>query len=396
MYGSHRFPWQDIMQAATNLGKYASPNAKAKCGCATIFATMPHEHRDILRQWAWRVHDIQTIKVLHLAQTHNTWDLLVQCRSRQASDPRDKVFALLGLGKARRGEAGLVDIDYSLTVRQVYSAVAIAQIRLSHKLGALETEVAHALPDLPTWVTDWTAISKVDINLSQIRATLPGLYHAGPALGIKTLAYDEKDCTLTLPGRPFDIIAELSEPFPINDSECETFIPVYEQWKHFISQLGAPSSIYAAGDTIEQALHQTLVADSVTDEATDQTRRATAAEAHAFGEWLKGVAKAMKSGSVVQNHDLKVSREDMHVKAVLAHRRLMITASGYMGLAPAGAAAGDSVYVFNGARMPSVLRFAGRQPQDLVFKLVGPCFIQGIMDGEVEGIGRPLENITLV
>lgn len=73
MYGSHRFPWEDIIQAATKLREHASPTTKKTCACKTVFATMPHEHRDILRQWSWRVHDIQTIKLLHIAQTPSTW-----------------------------------------------------------------------------------------------------------------------------------------------------------------------------------------------------------------------------------------------------------------------------------------------------------------------------------
>ena len=52
-----------------------------------------------------------------------------------------------------------------------------------------------------------------------------------------------------------------------------------------------------------------------------------------------------------------------------------------VGLAPHGAREGDLVFVAVGADVPYVLRSCGDG-----YELIGECYVQGIMDGEVMGM----------
>jgi hypothetical protein len=63
---------------------------------------------------------------------------------------------------------------------------------------------------------------------------------------------------------------------------------------------------------------------------------------------------------------------------VLAWRRLVATASGRIGLAPAGAREGDVVAVLVGCSVPIVLRKSGEG-----WSVVGECYLHGVMGGEV-------------
>jgi hypothetical protein len=61
-----------------------------------------------------------------------------------------------------------------------------------------------------------------------------------------------------------------------------------------------------------------------------------------------------------------------------AERRICITGKGYFGTIPREAEEGDVIAIFFGLRIPFVLRpLAGGR-----YKLVGPCYVHGIMDGE--------------
>ncbi|KAL9114344.1 MAG: hypothetical protein Q9227_001766 [Pyrenula ochraceoflavens] len=66
-------------------------------------------------------------------------------------------------------------------------------------------------------------------------------------------------------------------------------------------------------------------------------------------------------------------------------RRLFMTTDGHLGLGPAALESGDIVSVLGGARMPYVLRHkSGPERKDRSrVVLVGPCYIDGLMDGEV-------------
>jgi hypothetical protein len=76
---------------------------------------------------------------------------------------------------------------------------------------------------------------------------------------------------------------------------------------------------------------------------------------------------------------------------VMAWRRLMGTVNGRMGLAPAAARLGDSIAVLIGCSTPILLRKLGSG-----WAVVGECFVQGIMYGEVfESGSLELVDITL-
>ncbi|KAH8894390.1 hypothetical protein GQ53DRAFT_717120 [Thozetella sp. PMI_491] len=59
-------------------------------------------------------------------------------------------------------------------------------------------------------------------------------------------------------------------------------------------------------------------------------------------------------------------------------RRLLVTRDGLLGLVPAEAEAGDVIAVLLGAPVPQVLRLQANGS----YRLVGECYIRGIMDGE--------------
>jgi len=86
-------------------------------------------------------------------------DLLIRCRFRQASDPRDKVYGLLGLKDAdqiSQISALGIEPDYRLSASQVFCHTARQLLLQSSDLNILGANTATTNQELPSWVPDWS------------------------------------------------------------------------------------------------------------------------------------------------------------------------------------------------------------------------------------------------
>lgn len=92
--------------------------------------------------------------------------LLLYTRRFEASDPRDKVYALLGLTSTDIAALGL-RADYHFSVAEVYKRVAAALLQHEHRLELLESSRGEtALRKLlPSWVPDWSDSSPSEVPL---------------------------------------------------------------------------------------------------------------------------------------------------------------------------------------------------------------------------------------
>ncbi|KAK8133437.1 hypothetical protein PG984_005449 [Apiospora sp. TS-2023a] len=72
------------------------------------------------------------------------------------------------------------------------------------------------------------------------------------------------------------------------------------------------------------------------------------------------------------------SRLSWFLILVMMVKRIMTTTRGYVGMTPKASKQGDSIFLLKGCNMPLVLRPYG----DGSYRLVGECFVHGIMDGE--------------
>lgn len=70
-------------------------------------------------------------------------------------------------------------------------------------------------------------------------------------------------------------------------------------------------------------------------------------------------------------------RSDLFGWMRMLERRICVTANGLVGSVHQSAQVGDHIVVFEGVNMPFVLRQDGRQ-----YRIVGSCYIEGLMGGE--------------
>jgi hypothetical protein len=105
----------------------------------------------------------------------------------------------------------------------------------------------------------------------------------------------------------------------------------------------------------------------------DDTPETTKIHKSGIFDWVWDFDEDEESTLRSQSWPFEVAVQEAH-----KGRRFCITRDGYMCTAPYNSERGDVVVIFEGFRMPFVLRKSGND-----WKLVGDCYVHGIMDGEM-------------
>ncbi|KAH7562907.1 hypothetical protein BM1_02427 [Bipolaris maydis] len=146
--------------------------------------------------------------------------LLSALRPRLATNPRDKVFAIMGLLKGNRQDLHIV-VDYTASVNEVYRATAVEILRGTSNLDIFSHCIHNDAPSeeeasLNSWVPDWNNSETMYMplirtgfdELRRYEASLDSIAHAQ--------FYDEPD-VMGVTGQLLDVIAEYSDLLIVPD-----------------------------------------------------------------------------------------------------------------------------------------------------------------------------------
>jgi len=134
--------------------------------------------------------------------------LLTRFRDRKASDPRDKVYALLSMTWTPPGRTSLVP-DYSLSKTEVFRRAALESIYTTESLSIFSTELGRKLKDdLPSWIPDWEAPGGY---MYTARAKAIDLYNANREKATPLTIKPMNDTALRLRAFKIMTVAELGE-----------------------------------------------------------------------------------------------------------------------------------------------------------------------------------------
>lgn len=348
--GSLQLPWSTLSTAADNFNHHD----RNEC-CET-----KEEAETVLDRSSYRIDSITYHRQTASSQ-RDIMEMLNECRHRRATDPRDMVFALLGL----IGSDAWLSVDYSLDWRQVYQAATKNLIHITRDLTPLLriTEFDRD-PILPSWATDWRArTDAATANMDVLWLGGRSLYNAsagmeldlGPCLGselaLKGVVVDE----ITILGRP------LALDITVNDADRNELL---SQWEGLLEGEWGLNMPYPSGGTYAQALHASLTHDIVC--------------AHS-AEHGKTVYRRL---SQLDNRSLDDGGEPVGRWNTLlcANRVLFVTKTGLIGVGPIETRIGDTIHVVFGGRMPLFLRATGKEHR---YTYIGQGYVHGIMDGEV-------------
>lgn len=273
------------------------------------------------------------------------YNMLLQNRSREATDPRDRVFAALGMVG---DEANQISADYDKTLGEVYREAVLCIIERSKALEVLSAcQDPERKSGLPSWVPDLESDWKARILRDKER--WEQLYRsAGDSIAAVQFQGQGDDSILVVKGIMFDRVAEVANVLGDWASANE----VIESWRQI------------ARRTLSQRQ------PSMSDEAQcDEFRRTLVADQNVEGDRLDHSGAQPDTANSFSTHVVDASRPipRLNIKnevtayrvrliQVATRRRLLGTRQGRIGLASEDARAGDRIGVLLGAGVPFILR----------------------------------------
>ncbi|KAF6824599.1 heterokaryon incompatibility protein [Colletotrichum musicola] len=329
------------------------------------------------------------------------FETLQNTRDFGATDPRDKLYAILPLldWESRQclknnpeaqvesaEEAGFAvsKCGYSLSTAQLFTSLAQDLIR-SLGLNVLRTAIAPSkVPDLPTWATDWNAT-----GLRRFRGRHLGRgYQPRAHDGLSPVAYyrfsgystseGKQNTQLHVRAAQIGTIVKLGEL-------CDVYNEILPlgQWR----SLCDPAHVEAVYPTNE---------DGRSERKISPFTRLLFGPRIVYFNAVRRAAKKIKEfesgqASTAERRPMKELFYGMppsyeaQAEAIFHNchgRRIFITDRGQLGLAPHSTSVGDQVMSMAGADMPFVMRSLGGEPG--LVTLIGSCEPMQLLESQGE------------
>ncbi|KAI0380331.1 heterokaryon incompatibility protein-domain-containing protein [Hypomontagnella monticulosa] len=294
-------------------------------------------------------------------------------RSFDASDPLDRVYALMGMPPFSRMQYPKA-ADYSLSKVDLYTDIAAWCIRKTQNLRILYYS-QHLQDDggFPSWVPQWDRKARYEA----IEDFLTKLRWRSTSDTKLRVEIEDSSRILRLTGVIFDVVQSQISLGQTTWSPCQVSgdHPVLEFWA---KQQSNPT-MYPTGEPSLDAFSFVLTAglDHSLRKASDNSARFKSnftaylnqlLEVSGYDSRLYGPLK--DSGGVDWFNYETLVRRKCH------NRSLLFTEKGYLGLGP-DCQAGDLVCLIFGSEVPFILR-----PANGYYQLVGDAYVHGIMEGE--------------
>jgi hypothetical protein len=305
--------------------------------------------------------------------------LLMHTMGKEATDPRDKVFALSGI--ANQGyEKAPTRPDYCRTVEEVYTKVAKFLVGDDHSLQILSAvQHAYAHSALPSWVPDWRIqypIRLLDAAQGYLNFRVHGEHLTYPV--VTQIPHPHK---LALDGFSFDIVRKIDNAgltFDIVD-DCDRRLFHSPDDRCMIANTTGHDELYPrTQDDIEVAWLRTISAGLFPD-GTQLETFFTRARYPQYVRWH--LADKTSSAPPKEVVDEIFSFVPLWIRG----RKVFVTQRGFLGLGPAETEPGDVVCILFGGNLPYVVRPLDQDE----FTFLGPSYVHGIMNGEAyHEVGR--------
>jgi len=312
------------------------------------------------------------------------FELLYWARDGYSTDPRDKIYGLLGFACDGKN----IDVNYSRPTLDIYRSYTMSAIAESKSLDVLSTVEDHAWTsesNLPSWVTDWSAHIRGFILLTPFSWMR---FAASPNTQAELRLSEDKN-VLLVEGKRFDTVKAVGRAmspllfrrkFVRKSERAQTFASKTLMWKwRQWEALAFSLKSYPTGESPEEAYCRTLTADYQFDPQTapDGLPRLyrTWRDIWSYGFREKDADQTSREE---QEDAMYAALYKRRVAAVCQFRRLIITKKGYIGLGPFSSKPGDRVCILIGGKTPFVLRKA----ENGHHRLVGDAYVHGLMSGE--------------
>ena len=290
-----------------------------------------------------------------------------------ATDPRDKIYGLLGLASDST-KLGILS-EYTKSARDVYTDVARAIIADGQTTILAWSQRPKCIEGLPSWVPDFSGLIREPCGEDH----QVGALFAASGSRMLSAQHSAEKSTLCLLGSRVGTIKELGTAW--EPSTTITLNP--EAIERLLSEVETFCDRSASFKTPEEASNAKMRVP-----CADQA-------GHGLTRW-RALASTREEYDLLRltspNTSNYVSAQHYLVAMGLQHnRKPYLSAEGYVGLAPSFAMPKDIIVILYGCTVPYVLReFYGGK-----LELIGEAYVHGIMDGEFLKEERASETFHL-
>ncbi|CAG9990689.1 unnamed protein product [Clonostachys byssicola] len=383
-FGSVSIPLETMISAASNYRLHMYNE------CCTVAGLSRAAIDQNLASLLDSFHELGELRK-NLGSKPTVLELALQLVKRNATEPHDLVYALLGLARS--------DIvpDYEAQIADILVAVSEEHIRLSGNLLPLSFGGAPQIPHFSASgkLSQESQVTVIDhqlllrgICVDQIHATSHRIrFDGGGSPNLFTL------CSC-------DLLKEQTSHSELHENQLVT------SWISTPEIRGSP---YPRGGTRINAWWRTMLRDhgwgsAKTQRATDR-HLSTIAILNEF--WATGqddseenisdhleksfgvdmsFFKSGTSDSDILANSLLIPTIYEHLLDTLRKNKVFVTKEGYLGIASRDIGEQDEIFVLPGSAVPIILRpihlansVKDEKPH---YKVIGDCYIHGFMDGE--------------
>ena len=394
--GSYIVPWEIASRAYQAVKCYSWELQRMWVLGHAGYAWNSYDSPVNLIRWIWK----------HPSAVDQSWTTLMMnlwhSRSRKCRNPRDKVYALLGIcNDVRMGD---ITIDYSFSVANVYCEAATFIFRKERSLKLLSACQSYGSSvELPSWVPDWTIDARFRPTGAMINWESRGggedvrrTFNAAGSRSARVNISDDMR-VMTAQGLVCATISFLGTEIG-NDAEFdntpeshERIFPLFHTWWSLAKE--CTTEVTTQGERRIDAFWRTII----TDMGSSRRKATPELEGNQFRYWM-----GKTNYSAFEPEDLVVpagAHQWMEFATSFQggtnNRRFFITREGHMGLGPRNIEPGDVVCILLGAQVPFVLRAVNDH-----YVLLGECYCHGIMDGEAvrqaDGGESVLRDIVII
>lgn len=331
-----------------------------------------------------------------------------------ATDPRDRLYALLGVLKPAKFDERITP-DYFKSCEQIYEDLArylfIYQETPSILTMALAgTGGSRPRRELPSWVPD---LSQERINDPYADAHFRGDPFQASGNHRPVVVEGPYPKTLALKGILCDRIVAISQAgfmdLTPRSNEGKTAFQLARSKVDFVNAaielVREHSHLWSSGAHLAlDRLWNVLITNRL-----DTRRRRPGTEYKAvFQQWLDfwtllarvdtyrdlaQFAEREDLSKVIPNND-DYKAYDYNMRLACVGRCFAISEKGNLCLVPPKSEVGDRVFIPYGAPTPFTIRVCENKQQPMLFELVGEAYVDGIMEGEA--LDTTYEEVTVV
>ncbi|CAK4033929.1 Hypothetical predicted protein [Lecanosticta acicola] len=329
--------------------------------------------------------------------------ILTRSRHYKSTDPRDQIFALLGI--AGDSERFLVAPDYSKSCAQIYTESTRALLKhgymdvLCHCSNSNENVI-----QVPTWVPDWSRPvtrwpmqergivwkDAAQRRMSRKSAKLPRGYNipgfrVSGSLQQPAMELPERD------GWSLPLQLSVIEACTIKQVGRAWQSDGHSAWLYDLQTLAnSEASTLKLADEKQQAIWRTAVSEHELLYAESPSRLSAELVEHLVAT-LSGRCLSTVDGQTLTHAGFGLYAESMVRWA--NGRRPFLTNTGKLGCGPEFAGIDDKVVIVLGAHVPFILRECTSGSDHTV---LGDAYVHGYMNGELATSCAAIERVTLI